>query len=208
MKEKIFALCDLEESYAFRMAEYIMDKVPMSYTLHLFTRTEELRIFMDKHEISILLIGESAIQKMGEKVNIPHVFILRENGREAKEKTAQEAETDKATASGGENAEGWQYINKFQSPQQIIGQLTEHMAKRQEWDGMPSAKEAKLKVIGVYSPVRRCLQTSFALTMGQLLAREHKVLYLNLECYSGFGQMLQKEFPEDMLDVLYYFNCA
>ncbi len=48
MKEKIFALCDLEESYAFRMAEYITEKVPMPYVLHLFTKTDELQIFMKK----------------------------------------------------------------------------------------------------------------------------------------------------------------
>ena len=46
MKEKIFAICDLEESYAFRMAEYITEKVPMPYVLHLFTKTDELQIFM------------------------------------------------------------------------------------------------------------------------------------------------------------------
>ena len=37
------------------------------------------------------------------------------------------------------------------------------------------------KVLGVYSPVGRCLKTSFALTMGKLLAQEERVLYPNLE---------------------------
>lgn len=188
MKEKIFALCDLEESYAFRMAEYITEKIPMPYELHLFTQTEELQIFMEKHEIFILLIGEGAISRLKKKMNIPNIFVLREEGEETEA--------------------GWQYIDKFQSPQQIIGQLAERMTEWKGWNEKNSAQGVQLKIIGVYSPVKRCLQTSFALTMGQLLARKHKVLYLNFECYSGFGQMLQREFPEDMLDVLYYFQCA
>ena len=188
MKEKIFALCDLEENYAFRMAEYITEKVPMPYVLHLFTKTDELQIFMKKHKIFILLIGESAIRKLDSRMDIPNIFVLLESG--------QKMEAD------------WQYIDKFQSPQKIIGKLAEYMPEWQGWDEEKSTQAAQLKIVGVYSPVKRCLQTSFALTMGQLLSREHKVLYLNFECYSGFAQMLQKEFPEDMLDVLYYFKCA
>lgn len=188
MKQKIFAVCDLEEAYAFRMAEYIMEKVPIPYMLHLFTKTEELRIFLEKNEIFILLIGESAIQELKIKLDIPNVFVLQESGQE----------TDK----------DYQYIDKFQSPEQIIRNLVEYMTELESWEEDKKAQKLRLKIIGVYSPVRRCLQTSFALTMGQLLAREHKVLYLNFECYSGFNQMLHKEFPEDMLDMLYYFKCA
>lgn len=188
MKEKIFVLCDLEESYAFRMAEYITEKVPMPYALHLFTKTEELQIFMEKNEIFVLLIGESAIRKLGKRVEIPNIFVLQESEEAAEE--------------------DWQCIDKFQSPQKIIKKLAEYMPEWQGGNEEKSAQDLQLKIIGVYSPVKRCLQTSFALTMGQLLAREHKVLYLNFECYSGFAQMLQKEFPEDMLDVLYYFKCA
>ena len=37
MTHKIMAICDTEEGYAFRMAEYLLDKVRLPYTLHLFT---------------------------------------------------------------------------------------------------------------------------------------------------------------------------
>ncbi|MCM1145906.1 MAG: hypothetical protein NC321_00690 [Clostridium sp.] len=203
MKEEIFALCDLEENFAFRMAEYIVEKVPMPYALHLFTKTEKLQIFMESHKIVILLISESAIRSLGSEVDVPNVFVLQEN-----EKTAEEKAAEAGIKAEGKMALGWHYIDKFQSPQRIIGELAEHMAQRQGWEEAKSAKDTRLKIIGVYSPVKRCLQTSFALTMGQLLSREHKTLYLNFECYSGFAQMLKKEYPEDMLDVLYYFKCA
>ena len=57
---------------------------------------------------------------------------------------------------------------------------------------------------GVYSPLGRCLKTSFALTLGQVLAREKAVLYLNLEEYSGFGRLMGKEYDHNLSDLLYY----
>ena len=39
------AICDTEEGYAFRMAEYLLDKVRLPYTLHLFTAVEGLEKF-------------------------------------------------------------------------------------------------------------------------------------------------------------------
>lgn len=188
MKEKILALCDLEETYAFRMAEYIVEKVAIPYTLHLFTKTDELRVFIEQHEINILLIGERAVRQLKTKPEIPNIFVLSEDGEKPES--------------------SYHYIDKFQSPEQIIKIMVEHITELKGWDEREKAQESKLKMVGIYSPVRRCLQTSFAMTMGQLLAKEHKTLYMNFECYSGFSQMIHREFHEDMMDVLYYFKCA
>ena len=35
----------MEEGYAVRLSEYILDKVRLPYTLHLFTKVEELQKF-------------------------------------------------------------------------------------------------------------------------------------------------------------------
>ena len=60
MKQKIMAICDTEEGYAFRMAEYILEKVKLPYTLHLFTAVEELKKFAGREEIEVLLIAGGA----------------------------------------------------------------------------------------------------------------------------------------------------
>ncbi|MDQ9824849.1 hypothetical protein RFZ44_16190, partial [Acinetobacter sp. 163] len=54
------------------------------------------------------------------------------------------------------------------------------------------------EILGVYSPVGRCLKTSFALALGQILARERAVLYLNLEEYSGFEELIGKGFAHNL----------
>lgn len=188
MNQKIFAICDPEENYAFRMAEYIVEKGNIPYALHLFTRTEELSIFLKENEIAILLISECAIKQLNVKLNIPNVFVLEEGDL-------------------GEKVD-YPYINKYQSPDKIIKAMLEQITDLEEWKGKRAGQGEKMKIIGIYSPVRRCLQTSFALTMGQLLAKKTRVLYLNFECYSGFTQMMHKEFPADMGDMVYYFKCA
>ena len=67
-------------------------------------------------------------------------------------------------------------------------------------------RHRQMKVIGFYSPVRSILQSSLALTMGELLAKEQKVLYLNFEPYSGFEFLMQKHFTHDLSDLLFYLK--
>ena len=58
----------------------------------------------------------------------------------------------------------------------------------------------------MYSPLGRVLKTSFALSMGQILAKEKAVLYLNLEEYSGFEQLLEQNFDHNLSDLIYYMK--
>ncbi len=191
MKQKIMAVCDTEEAYAHRLAEYMLDRVKLPYALHLFTRVEELQKFIDGARVEVLLIAESAWKRLqGESVRqqASQIFVLQESG------TPQE--------------EGICCIDKFQSPEAILGEMVEAITDVPAWTRTGSGTATAAKLIGMYSPVKRCLQTTFALTMGQILGREHKTLYINLESYSGFERMLQKEFSVDMSDLMYYFRCA
>lgn len=185
------AICDTEEGYAFRMAEYLLEKVKIPYTIHLFTAVEELERFAGQEEISVLLIAESAWRLLKEEYvrkQVTQLFILQESDGQA--------QTDLCC------------ISKYQSPEKVVQVILEELAKGDDWKGYLGTSDAAAKMIGVYSPIKRCLQTSFALTLGQLLAKEHKTLYLNFEMYSGLGEILRREYQTDMLDVVYYFQSA
>ncbi len=190
MRRKIMAICDTEEGYAYRMAEYILEKVKLPYTLHLFTAVEELEKFVEKEEIEILFIAESAWRMIREesiKQQVAQTFLLQE--------------------SGNVEQEGLCCISKYQSPEQVVQKMLDVIADGNGWKEMPEADTA-VRMIGIYSPVKRCLQTSFALSMGQLLSKEHRTIYLNFEMYSGLGELLRREYEADMLDVMYYFQSA
>lgn len=191
MKNRIMAICDMEESYAFRMAEYLLEKVKLPYTLHLFTAVEELEKFAGREEIAILLIAESAWRLIREeyiKKQVEQMFLLQEGG--------------------GAEQEGMCCISKYQSPEQIVQQMLDVIADGGGWREPLEKGDMAARMIGIYSPVKRCLQTSFALSLGQLLSKEHKTLYLNFEMYSGLGELLRREHEADMLDVMYYFQSA
>lgn len=191
MNKKIFAICDTEEAYAHRLTEYLLEKVRLPYAVHLFTEVEELRKFAGQEGIEILLIAESALKLLKEEYirqQVTQMFVLREGE--------------------GKEQDDLSYISKFQSPERIVEQIAESAIGLLTWNETIMAEDTAVKLIGIYSPVKRCLQTSFALTMGQILAKEYRTLYFNFECYSGFGQMLNREFPADMMDLMYYYRCA
>lgn len=185
------AICDTEEGYAFRMAEYLLEKVKLPYTLHLFTAVEELEKFAGSEEIEILLIAESAWRMLKEayiREQVTQLFILQEND--------------------GTVQEDMRCISKYQSPELVVQAMLNVIADGSGWKDCPEVTDTAAKMIGIYSPVKRCLQTSFALSLGQLLAKEHKTMYLNFEMYSGLGELLRREYQTDMLDVMYYFQSA
>ncbi|MCQ2542794.1 MAG: hypothetical protein MJ126_01425 [Lachnospiraceae bacterium] len=65
---------------------------------------------------------------------------------------------------------------------------------------------SKTKFIGIYSPVARSMKTTFAVVLGQMLAKNKRVLYLNFESFSGHAfDNLQKD-RGNMTDLLFYFN--
>lgn len=203
MTHKIMAICDTEEGYAFRMAEYLLEKVKLPYTLHLFTAVEELEKFAGREEIEILLIAESAWRLIKEeyiRMQVARMFVLQES--------SGAAQTPVPQGSGGPAGEDMHCISKYQSPEMVVQEMLNVLADGSGWKDCPEATDMAVKMIGIYSPVKRCLQTSFALSLGQLLAKEHKTMYLNFEMYSGLGELLRREYQSDMLDVMYYFQSA
>jgi hypothetical protein len=193
------AICDTEETYAYRLAEYVIEKgrfwgnMPdrCPYCVHLFTEVEKLKSEMEQKSVGVLLIAESALELLEEdyrKWQDVRIVVLQENEGRKKENLC--------------------YISKYQSPDTILQSVMDSVEEFSDWRDTEVLTDLDVKLIGMYSPIKRCLQTSFALTLGQVLAKKHKVLYLNFEYYSGLGRLLRREFSADMMDVMYYFRCA
>lgn len=186
MVKKVLAICDREEEYLYHMADYLEKKECFPFMVRAFTDTSQLIKFLDKDHVELLLIAENAYDESVKGKVSGQVLLLNESGHEVEGVT--------------EN------INKYQSSETIFrAVMNTYMGEGRE---IPRriARGNKMKIIGNYSPIGRCLQTTFALSMGQILAKKHKTLYLNFESYSGFGHLLHREFEADIMDALYYFN--
>lgn len=191
MDKRIMVICDLEENYAYRMMEVCKQKRDLPFEIHVFTQIESLNLFWQKESVECLLITESAYCEKIKASGIPHIFILNESGTAIEENL-------------------FFNLNKYQSADRIIGEI---LARFAEW--APSKPVRKLgtlhndaRIIGIYTPIGRCLQTTFAMTIGQMLARNHKTLYLNFECFSGFSRLMERDFKSDLTDLMYFFECV
>lgn len=187
MVKKILALCDKEDSYLRHMADYLEKRSVQPFTIRAFTDADQFKKFAEKNETELLLIAENAYKDEIVHLPVKHILILNESGNQI-----------------GENIEN---IDKYQSSENVFRAVMN--SYMEEEGGIPQrmATGNRMKIIGNYSPVGRCMQTTFALSMGQILAKSHKTLYLNFESYSGLGYLLNREFSTDITDVLYYFNC-
>ena len=188
MDRRILAIFDCEENYAYRLMDFISEKDKFPFEIHVFTRTDSFFSFAKKTEIECLLISENAYQNKVEQLNIAHIIILSENKENLNHALC--------------------HIYKYQSCENVVREVMHYYAEKAERNKLVRAGSQKMRIIGIYTPITRCLQTTFSFTLGQMLARQNKTLYLNFEAYSGLGKMLNREFQRDLSDLVYYLNCA
>lgn len=186
MKKSIFAVCDLESSYACRLTDYLNEKKSTPFEVQAFTNVESLRTFAKDHPIEILLISTRAMCNEIRELPIGRVVILSE-GEELKELDLEE----------------YPFVYKYQPSDQLIREVMEYYAASHPKTYLfPTA--VKTRLIGVYSPVARSWKTSFALVLGEILAETKQVLYLNLEEYSGFEELFGQQYQTDITDLIYF----
>lgn len=187
MKKQILAICDTEAEYTRRFCHYVESRGPYPFEIAAFTSKERLKEYCEGQDIPVLLISESDYDLSLDPLVSGQIVVLSENRPEGDA--------------------GKEQIYKYQPCENIIREVMSYYVK-QNACAPALLRNSAMKLIGLYSPVHRCFQTTFALTMGQILAKNHKVLYLNFESYSGLQNRLNKEFMTDMSDLMYFVNNA
>lgn len=185
MKYKTLAICDPETEYVSRFADYLREHGNIPMDVHAFTDPDALLRFMDTHPVEILLLAESFLRDDTSEWPAGTVVILQQDGEIR-------------------NTAGFPCADKYRSAREVLQEVMALYGENAK-PGFAGDRVLKpaCKVIGVYSPVGRCFKTSFALALGQILANEKPTLYLNLEDFSGLGQMLHEHFERDISDLIY-----
>lgn len=186
--KKIMAVYDDDPKYAERLSDYVNRKEKGIFQAQAFTSKDRLEEFARKNDIDVLLTGNTADTEKIEEINSVHTIRLMEERNLIKE----------------EQGAG---IYKYQSGDDIIRDV---MAAYCEMPGSENSFVGifgkKKRIIGVYSPIGRCGKTSLSLAIGQLLAKEEKVLFLTLDMFTGFSSMLDERWKRDMSDLIYYYK--
>lgn len=182
----IMAVYDVDPAYAQRFAEVVNQKESVPFEVMAFSSLERLREFAKENRIELLLISGSVSRKEAEEIGADKVISLADH---------EIVGTDS----------GFPSVYKYQSSDSIVRELMACYCDRMEEIPAALCLKTKANVLGVFSPVGRCLKTSFAITLGKLLAQESRTLYLNLEEYSGLSILMKTEYRMDLSDLLYFY---
>ncbi len=185
-KEHIMALCDTEEEYAQLMTEFLKRHRDLPWELHTYTDIGELMREEAHGNLSMLVVSEAAYSEELKALQPSCVVVLNESGIVRWDKV--------------------HHINKYQQADNVLKELLEVYVEIAEEQLPRLQADFGTRFVGIYSPVRRCMQTSFALTMSQMLAGEHPTLYLNFEHYVGITELIPDMQTRDMADLLYFLG--
>lgn len=187
MKENVLAVIDSEETYTRRLTQMMEGRDSLPFRIHAFTDVDKLVEYASTHTIDVLLADNRLVNKEIRDLSTGQIILLSDGKLPV-------------------GMEDYPAVYKYQSSEKIVQEVMRYYAQA---DGTPMPApilKKTVELIGVYSPVGRCLKTTFSLTLGQILAEEYHTLYLNLEEYSGFETRLGKIFDVDLSDVIYYLR--
>lgn len=187
MQTGTLVICDLDKEYANSLMEYIGGKPGMPFKTIVFTDKQALLEYLTDNSIEMLLISNT---EMGDEVAVQNIgkIILLSSGKILTEHVDYET------------------IFKYQSGENIVREVLEHYVElHRDYEVMPMSKR-NAEIIGVYSPVGRSGKTTFALTLGQILASEHSVIYMNMEEFSAFDKIFGHGYSGDLSDLMYFFK--
>lgn len=155
MDKPILAVFDSEERYAYGFMEFISNKSNLPFQVHVFTEPERFFAYSKQEEIECLLISENVYQREVEALNIPHIIILSESS-DCLNKSLL-------------------HIHKYQSCEAIFREVMAYYTNEASHVmSCVRTNTEKMKIIGIYTPVGRCLQTTFSFALGQILSKKQK----------------------------------
>lgn len=185
MSEKNLVICDHEIRYAKSLGDNIAERGDLAVKVYVCSSFEHVLEFVKDRRVHIFIVDEQFAYEQRVHVCAKQTFVL----------------TRGKVADLGE--EEWA-VGKYQCADEIIREVFEFYVDRTKENVMRVMKKERARLLAVYSPIHRIGKTSFAIALGKELAKKKKVLYLNLEEYSGLEQTKDEEM--NLGDLLYYLK--
>ncbi len=180
------AILDGDVEYCRRLDGALRERLPYAVSVHDFTDVQAFSAYRDPD--SILLVSEELADHVTPDDH-QYVIVLDEG---------------LGTDITGDNV---RRVNKYYRLSGLIGQINELVADGPSFPGaLPGGTAARAVLTGFFSPLTRCLQTTSALTLGQLFAgRGDNTLFLSFEPFSGIPRAYGE--GGDLTDLLYHHDC-
>ncbi|WP_026517792.1 hypothetical protein [Butyrivibrio sp. MC2021] len=200
MSRPILAICDPDSVYLRRLDEYIRNHINLSIDIHSFSDRLIMDKFAETEDVNLLIASEKSYYELWDAKALDkyrNILVLDEEGFSG------------AVAEADPTGRHVEHISKYQ-PASGIAHAVIDMCSRspEDFRGLwARSKVGNSRIIGFYTPLSRCGQTSMAIKAGEILARKGKTILLSFETYSSMGGLLKEEPEEDITDLLYYADC-
>ncbi len=185
MKKENLIIYDEDEEYVSAFSEYINQLSEATFSVAAFTDLEAMLNYAEEADISAILLPERLLCAEIISLNA-EIYLLTDNVKR-------------------DNIYDFQAIGKYQSGDCIVREISTYYCEKRDVSNISSIKNKEMCIYGVYSPVHRCGSTTFAITLAQQLGINKKVLYINLEEFSGLKEIFLSEYISDMSDLMYFY---
>lgn len=189
--KKILVICDRDKRYGDKLADYLSHRREINYEIWSFNSIDSLITNIEGKNIDILLIEQELYDEFCGKTqgiftNVSQTILLTRT----KEMEAFVKEES---------------VYKYQSASGILGKLlTECLDYGMSGYEGKYVKESK--IIGIYSPIKRALKTTFSYALSQILSEEENTLLINFEGCSGITSLLSIDGTSNLADLLFDYS--
>ena len=143
MKKNIFAVCDLEVDYALNFMDYLNHKKNIPFEIQAFTNVESLIAYGKMNHIELLLISQKAMCRQVQELEIGKIVILSEG--------VHPPDLDRYPS-----------VYKYQASSDVVREVMAcYGAEKAVAPAVFPVLKKTTEIYAVYSPLGRCLKTSF-----------------------------------------------
>ena len=185
MPEKVLVLFDEDEEYAGLMGEYLMGCKGLPWKIAVCTsETDLLKICSGRNPV--IVTSSTSYNERLRETGASRIIVLNDGFGICVDTV----------------------IEKYQPAEETLRQILEIYMSDVDEESAPSIKPSgdRAKLIGVFSPVRRCYQTTFSVLMGRLLEDRGRVLYLSFEFCEGSEELIPPDNAGNLSDLMYFIK--
>lgn len=184
-QKNALVLYDGEQEYVTLLSEYLGRQKGIPWEIRTYTELKTLLEY-EKGPVCMLVVAESAFTEAVEQVQAERIVILNESGMLRFGK--------------------YPNTNKYQMADLVLKDFLELYAEIASLPFTRIKQDAHTRLLGFFSPIRRCMQTTLSLCMAHILAEKHAVLYINFEQFAENVEQYETENGRDLSDLLYFMN--
>lgn len=164
----------------------------MPYELMVFSSLQSIKDYFASREAHVLITNDDRVIELSRDWNVTKIIKLSEE----------------RILDGLEQSMEFHPIFKYQSTELIVKEMLAYCEQNYYACQCNAYNALQGKIIAVYSPIGRCGKTLFSLALAESLAQKGRVLYINLEEYTGINGVLDMTAGVGLSEIMYLYRRA